>query len=316
MSESVSVAVICTIKNEEKTLGIFMDSLLMQSRHPDEIIIVDGGSKDNTLKLLDYYLLINPNIKIISAEDVNISEGRNIAIENAKSDVIASTDAGCILDKNWLYWLILPFENNSKTDVVSGWYEGNSSTEFGKLVEKLTFPNVETIVKNPNSFLPSSRSIAYKKECWQKVGGYPVWLHTAEDTLFDISLKRRGYQFIFSPNAIVFWNIGLNLRDIFKKYHNYSVGDGEAQLFFNNYLILKYIPLFLSCILIYYALSDPIYFLILLLCIIVYMLLYSYFLNINLRFSEYLVSSIVISIIIFDKPYYAIIIENLGWGFT
>ncbi len=298
MSESIKVAVICTIKNEEKTIGKFMDSLLSQSRQPDEIVIVDGGSKDNTLKIIDSYLSINTNIKVILVEGANISRGRNIAIENASSEVIASTDAGCILSKDWLYWLIRSFENNPKTEVVSGWYKDNSNTEFGQLVEKLTSPNTDKIAKNPNKFLPSSRSIAYRKDCWQKVGGYPEWLYTAEDTLFDINLRRQGYEFLFCPNAVVYWNVGSNLADLFRKYFNYSKGDGEAKLFLNRYITLNYIPFLMGCVFLYYGLTNYIYILILLLSAMIYILLYSTSLNVNIRLNEYFKASLIFLTII------------------
>ena len=42
------------------------------------------------------------------------------------------------------------------------------------------------------TFLPSGRSIAFKKSAWKEVGGYPENLYTGEDTLFDLKLKEKG----------------------------------------------------------------------------------------------------------------------------
>ena len=46
-------SLICTLLNEEKTIGNFIDSIAKQSMLPDEVIIVDGGSKDSTLRTIN-----------------------------------------------------------------------------------------------------------------------------------------------------------------------------------------------------------------------------------------------------------------------
>jgi len=49
------VSVICTVLNEGESIRRLMDSLVAQSRQPDEIVIVDGGSRDNTVAVIQEY---------------------------------------------------------------------------------------------------------------------------------------------------------------------------------------------------------------------------------------------------------------------
>lgn len=232
----VKVSQICTLKNEERSIKKFIDSLLSQSRIPDEIILVDGGSTDRTVEIINSYIKKGESIKLIVEDGVNIAKGRNIAIKNAKFDIIASTDAGCKLDKDWLFNLTNPFEQDLDVDVVSGWYEADAKTDFEEIVAALTYPTIEQVLKKRNEFLPSSRSIAYKKECWEKINGYPEWLYTAEDTLFDIYLKKAGCKFIFAPDAIVKWEVRPTLKKTIKQHYLYAKGDGQANLFLRSYL--------------------------------------------------------------------------------
>jgi glycosyltransferase involved in cell wall biosynthesis len=234
----MKASLICTIKNEESSIRDFLDSLLSQSRPPNEITIVDGGSTDDTIEIIGSYIKNGAPIKLIVREGANYAEGRNTAIKNSRYDIIASVDAGCTINKDWLKNLVKPFESNSGTKVVSGWYEPDAKTFFEKCVAELTYPKLEKVLKNPSDFLPSSRSIAYEREAWEKVGGYPEWLYTAEDTLFDLNLRKAGFKFVFAPDAIVYWKARSSMRAVFKQCYLYSRGNGHARLFFKNSLLI------------------------------------------------------------------------------
>ncbi len=89
----------------------------------------------------------------------------------------------------------------------------------------------------PEKFLPSSRSIAFKKSAWEKVGGYPEWLDYCEDLIFDFALRAAGFRFAFAPRAVAHFRPRENLRAFFKQYYFYARGDGKANLFFKRHLI-------------------------------------------------------------------------------
>ena len=107
----MKVSVIITILNEEENIKIFLDFLLIQTSQPYEVIIVDGGSKDKTLKVIDHFKKAHkiPFSLLILSKKGNRSIGRNEGVGRAKCDIIAFTDAGCVLDKNWLKETQKPF---------------------------------------------------------------------------------------------------------------------------------------------------------------------------------------------------------------
>lgn len=242
----MKVSVICTLKNEESSVKELIDSLHSNYRVPDEIIIVDGGSTDRTTKIINSYIGRGILINLIIKEDVNIAEGRNIAIKNTKNDLIASIDAGCKADKNWLRNLLRLFEEDPSIDVVAGFSAPDAKSKYEEVVGELLYEKVEYM--NPERFLPSSRSIAFKKRCWEEVGGYPEWLYTGEDSLFDLKLKERGYKFAFAKDAIVYWRPRPTLHGLFKQYFLYTKGAiqaGTAHILTEAYgvNIIKYIML-------------------------------------------------------------------------
>ena len=113
----MKVAIIATVKNECEALRLLLDSILDQTRPPDEVVITDGGSTDVTLSVLEEYSRWLP-LRVVSAPNSNISQGRNRAIAAATGDIIAGTDAGVILSPNWLDDIVSPLYDE-KVQVVS-----------------------------------------------------------------------------------------------------------------------------------------------------------------------------------------------------
>jgi len=177
----MKVSIIITVKNEENSITRLLDSLKAQTRQPDEIVIVDGGSTDRTVEIIRSYYDALP-IKLLVKPGANISQGRNEAIRAASGEIIASTDAGVRLVPNWLESLLRPFEEGAA--VVSGFFLPDVEGAFETAMGATVLPDLSDI--NPQKFLPSSRSVAFTKEAWEKVGGYPEWLDYCED-LYSIS---------------------------------------------------------------------------------------------------------------------------------
>jgi glycosyltransferase involved in cell wall biosynthesis len=217
----MKVSLITTVLNEEKTIEDFLRSIVKQTKKPDEFIIVDGGSKDKTIEIIKKFSKKYKWIKLIVAKGANIGKGRNIAIENAKNEIIACVDAGCILDKNWLKEITKPF-NRKDVDVVIGIYKPYYTNDFEYFQGLLVVKEPDKIFGIPSRM--SIRSMAFKKECWKKVGKLPE-SYGGDDTLFNIKLKESGYRFYFAKNAVVYWGMRKNIRSFAKQFYKYAKGD-------------------------------------------------------------------------------------------
>jgi glycosyltransferase involved in cell wall biosynthesis len=208
--------------------------LLSQTKKPEEVVLVDGGSTDRTLEIIRSYIKYLP-IKLIVKRG-NRSVGRNTAVKASKSEVIACTDVGCRLDIAWFENITKPFAEDERVMVVSGFFKADPRNLFELCSSSLMLSDHDNI--NPDEWLPSSRSVAFKKEAWSSVGGYPEDMDYNEDTPFDIALKKEGYQFYFVPDAIAYWHPRSSLKGFFKQYYSYSMGDGIQLISLKNYAFL------------------------------------------------------------------------------
>lgn len=235
---------IATVFNEEKDIEDFIKSILTQSKKPDEIIIVDAFSSDRTLEILQKY----KQLKLYRRKG-NRSKGRNLAITKASGDVIIASDAGCVLDRDFIKKIIAPFNTNT-TDIVSGYYYPITNSIFEKSLAAYTCTMPDKIDKK--FFLPSSRSIAFRKRIWKSIGGYPEYLDTCEDLMFASKLRKAGHKFVFQKSAFVNWRQQSNIVSAFKQFFNYAKGDGQA-LYFRPTTPLIFIRYIIGIVLLFIA---------------------------------------------------------------
>ena len=218
----MKVSFITTVLNEEGPVGPFLESVLSQTRRPDEIVIVDGGSVDDTVAAVERMLGDGSAARLIR-EPCGVAGGRNIAVEAARYDVIAVSDAGCELAPDWLERIVRPFEDPD-VDVVSGFYLPKATNYFGDVCSRLLFTRANCL--DSRSFSPSSRSIAFRKEAWRAVGGYPDTPYYGEDSRFNALLRKAGCRFRFVPEAVVKWRLRKRFREFQRQQYLYGFGDG------------------------------------------------------------------------------------------
>ncbi|MBN1298601.1 MAG: glycosyltransferase [Actinobacteria bacterium] len=265
-----NVSFIMTVLNEEGSIGNFLESLLAQTVLPGEIIIVDGGSRDKTVELIrkffssmpwqdfagfskekstkfalkndgcmdckkkeiimDTGIVLGIRVAAIKLSGASISQGRNAAIENSCGEFICVSDAGCILEKSWLFEITRPhLENPCKVQVTGGLTLPHAEN-FIQLCLSLCMLPLKSQIK-PSSFMPSSRNAGFSRSAWEKAGKYPQNMDFGEDMKFNFNLKDAGYTIIFNENARVYWNLRSNLVAVFRQFFRYAKGDATGGMY-------------------------------------------------------------------------------------
>jgi glycosyltransferase involved in cell wall biosynthesis len=236
-------SLIVTVLDEASAIDSLLLSVAGQTRPPDEVVIVDGGSSDGTLERLQEWAERLP-LRVLEVAGANIARGRNLAIEAATGELIAVTDAGVRLDAQWLEQLLSRLSTD--IDVVGGFFLADPHTPFERAMGATVLPSIDDV--EPRKFLPSSRSVLFRRSAWQRVGGYPAWLDYCEDLVFDLALQESGCRFAFAPRAIAWFRPRGTLAAFFRQYYLYARGDGKAGLWAKRHLI-RYATYFVAAVL-------------------------------------------------------------------
>lgn len=205
------------MKNESGSLAELIKSIEEQTFQPTEVVLVDGGSTDNTIKIAEQFAEKNSKIKLIKQNEASPGKGRNIGIENAQNEWIALTDAGIKLEKTWLENLVKTANDSPEAEIVYG----NFSPIQDSLFVKCATISYVPVLRKDSIRGKSVASMLLKKKVWEMVGGFPD-LRAAEDLMFMESVEEQGFKSAFAPKAQIFWELRPNFVGTFQKFSLYS----------------------------------------------------------------------------------------------
>ncbi|MBS3082020.1 glycosyltransferase [Candidatus Pacearchaeota archaeon] len=213
----VKVSYVLGIYNAERTLRECLDSILAQdfSKKDYEIIVVDGGSTDNTLKIVKEYTKKEKNVKVFYNPN-KLSEGKgngkDQGVKKAKGQFIVFLDHDNILiGKNWLKNMLKPFTDKSINASQSMLNPLKKDTNFLKYINAL---GVEDPFATPYSLVAQ---VALKPN--------------------KFNLENNHYKFDLSPNSILFFGANgcIFRKSVFDKIGGYTRDvDVSANMAFKN----------------------------------------------------------------------------------
>lgn len=100
--ETTTVSIIVPVFNVEKYLPKCLDSILAQTHHQLEVILIDDGSTDESSHLADEYSLKDKRIRVIHQDNGGVSVARNVGLDMATGDFVAFMDGDDWVDVNWI----------------------------------------------------------------------------------------------------------------------------------------------------------------------------------------------------------------------
>jgi len=212
--------VIVTCYNDEDKVIKFLKNVLEQSIQPLEYIIVDGGSTDSTVALINKYRIENKlPIRLFEGERLNIAQGYNVGINYAKTDILIICGIGNYYDKKFFQSLIEYYEINN-SEIIYGQTLGCGNTYFSKIYIKMYVGGEKGV--HP---LPTNRGQLVKKDIFRRIGFfYEKLIYAGEDVEFVNHAKDNNVKIGFTDKAKLYWLVPRNFKEYVKQKNVYFIG--------------------------------------------------------------------------------------------
>lgn len=233
------VSIIIPVYNAENYIAKCIESVLEQSYKNIEIIVVNDGSKDNSLTILKKFGSFSKKIVIIDKKNSGVSETRNKGIEVASGDFILFLDADDYLDKNYVENLLKIIKTSNADLIITGFKEiRNGKIEYKSLYKNklndgdvidITYPKkirdyVSTIEFNPCWKMLISSKLIKKFQI-----RFDSSIKYGEDMLFSficyINSEKTIYYLDYGYNYYINNSSVMNIKNItaLKKYYSDNI---------------------------------------------------------------------------------------------
>ncbi|MGB5529315.1 MAG: glycosyltransferase [Ignavibacteriaceae bacterium] len=248
------ISIIIPFRNEEKNIIANLKSIEAQVYPKDkfEAIYVNDSSEDNSLDLLNKSVK-GSNIRIFTVpKDYSLNAHKKRAvrygIENAKGQIIVTTDADCIHDEEWLKSLTQSFD--SLTGFVSGPVEFETDNSYFSKFQKMEFAGLVLcgagLIGAGHPTICNAANIAYRKKVFDEVGGFKdqMNLSSGDDELLMQKISKDSdfkVKFCIDKSAIVKTSANKTIGDFYQQRKRWA---SKGLFYGDKSLVLKLILIY------------------------------------------------------------------------
>ncbi|MGQ0829784.1 MAG: glycosyltransferase [Bacteroidota bacterium] len=221
----ILVSVIIPARNEEQTIINCLTSIVNQN-YPNqciEIIVVDDASTDSTNKNIQRFLENYSWIRLITLKDHQGGKKNAIraAIEDAKGELMVTTDADCIMGENWLSTLVNFYQQSQAKMIVApvSFYEERTIFEKMQSLEFMALiASAGGSIYFNKAIMCNGANLAYTKKVFKEVNGFDDIDKSAsgDDVLLMYKIKQlypEGICFLKNRETIVYTKAKPTLKE-------------------------------------------------------------------------------------------------------
>ena len=195
----MNVSVIVPTYNEEKNISHCLKALKNQDFKGDyEIIVVDGQSTDDTVKLAE-----KQADKVIQQKSPKVAGARNDGFNIAKGEIFASIDADCIAHKTWLTEIDKAFKENPEAVCVFGDLIPSKRNGTYKFLFFLGNKVIKFASRTGLHHNICGANCAFSAKAFKAIGGYRH-LPVCDDVEIGDRIKSKGRILYYPKMRVVF----------------------------------------------------------------------------------------------------------------
>jgi len=216
------ISVIIPAYNALATLDRCLTALSRQTQPPDEIIVVDDGSTDETAALARRH-----DVRVLTQANAGPGAARNAGARIARGDLLLFTDADCAPAPDWVAHMTAPFADPTVAGA-KGIYCTDQKQAVARFVQLEYKDKYDRMRDQERIDFVDTYSAAYRREVFWSVGGFDASFTYLEDQELSFRLAEHGHRFVFVPGAIVYHRHADNLAWYARK--KYTIGYWKARV--------------------------------------------------------------------------------------
>ncbi|HEY9405251.1 MAG TPA: glycosyltransferase [Pyrinomonadaceae bacterium] len=215
------VSVVIPVYNGRATIAGTIEHLFRQSLAPHEIIVVDDGSTDDTVEVLQRF---GDRLKILRQPNGGPSSARNHGIREATGEFVALTDSDCLPEPNWLRNLAGGFDS-PRVAGVGGIVKGVGENLISVYVDEIHLLDPGTNAEGEVQYLVTANA-CFRRDALIAAGLFDERFRKpgAEDTELGRKLHDLGYELKAVPDAVVLHHHKQTLKIFLRTICNYGEG--------------------------------------------------------------------------------------------
>lgn len=203
----ISVVVAC--RNEAENLPTLLKALKNQSLESFQLILIDDHSTDSTFEIMKQAENEFEDILILKSTNYGKKQALKLGIENAKNDLIATTDADCSPTPHWLE-TIIQFQQQTKSDLIIGPVAIQPAHTLFEKMQQLEFLSLVSsgagVAGIGQAIMCNGANLAFQKDTWlENYTKLQTNSNTGDDVFLLHALKKQkgNIHFLKSKEAIV-----------------------------------------------------------------------------------------------------------------
>ena len=220
----MNISVIIPTLNAGKHIEKLLLLLEKQTICPDEIIIIDSSSTDNTVSIAEKHK--HTRVITIRQSEFNHGGTRNLGIKRSQGNIILFLTQDAVpANKSLIESLTKPFQNNLQCAVAfARQLPRNDSSPREKLVRAYNYPEQSAVHSEKDipqlgikTFFCSNVCAAYRRDIYEQLGGFEKNLLSNEDMMYAAKAIRNGYKIAYAADACVVHSHDLTYREQYER---------------------------------------------------------------------------------------------------